>query len=95
MMIPCECKGTVCICETTTSSPDWRGTATDLPTECNKEGHHVHANICQCKLKQIHEIADMALKSKIVVELYPRNHGKTLARTRYDALLEIRGLARE
>ena len=56
-MIPCECTDTICICETTISSPDWRCTATDLPTECNKEGHHVHANICQCKLKQINELA--------------------------------------
>ena len=56
--------------------------------------------LCECgpcneKLKQINEIADVALKSKIVVELYPRNHGKTLARTRYDALLEIRGLSKQ
>ena len=34
----------------------------EMLTECNKEGHHVHANICQCKLKQINAIAVKTLK---------------------------------
>ena len=72
-MIPCECTDTICICETTISSPDWRCTATDLPTECNNEGHHVHANICQCKLKQINEIIDKWGKSNWPWGLHPED----------------------
>ena len=59
----CECKGTVCSCQFAKEDPMLRSddlmqdTANYLLTECNKEGHHVNANICQCKLKQINKLA--------------------------------------